>query len=186
MTKVQNELRQKRGIYYRINGELREYKHLLKSYITTTRFTEKTWQENCDYRKRHPQFQCIYGACESVSSELEKNIPLLVLEMNNDTNQIMGIGMIRNIAHYRKHTIYSNEEYNRVSYVGKYRIDRSEMDEEEETVMKAFDILCFKGARHMKRLRGIKTFSVDVLFRVKKVMDLDKFVKNMFAKRLNV
>ena len=50
--------------------------------------------------------------------------------------------------------------------------------------MQVFDILCFKGSHNLKRLRGIKTFPVDMLYRCKRIMDLAEFIKNMFVKRI--
>lgn len=177
-------IRQKRRMFYRIEGGLREFQYNLKSHIATTRFNNQTWEENRNYVKRHPTAGCIYGTCEQISTQICQDSVLMVLEMNNEQNRIMGIGMVRNHPISRKHRIYSNEEYNRYAYVGRHRIDRSEMSPEEENIMKAFDILCFKGSRHLKRLRGIKTFPVDMLYRCKKVLDLSEFVRNMFVRRI--
>jgi endonuclease V-like protein UPF0215 family len=44
--------------------------------------------------------------------------------MNNETNKIEGIGLIRNhLAHDKRHKIYNNNEYNRYIYRGKYWLD---------------------------------------------------------------
>ena len=59
-----------------------------------------------------------------------------------------------------------------------------DMTEEEDTVMRAFDALCFTGARHMKRLQGIKAFPTDMLYKCKSIIDLVDFVRNLFKKRL--
>ena len=75
--------------------------------------------------------------------------------------------------------------YHRFIYVGKYRIDRNEMNNDEENIMKVFDILCFTGNRHMKRGQGLTTFPIDILYRCSKVMDLVVFINNMFKNRLN-
>jgi ribosomal protein S13 len=177
-------VRQQRRLSYRTDGDLREFQQNLKSHITTTRFNNETWEENRNYVKHHHGVGCAYGTCEQISTKIHNEGVLMVLEMNNDENRIMGIGMVRNHPLARKHRIYSNEEYNRYAYVGRHRIDRLEMNSEEETIMRAFDILCFKGSRHLKRLRGIKTFPIDMLYRCKKVMDLPEFIKNMFIKRM--
>jgi hypothetical protein len=58
------------------------------------------------------------------------------------------------------------------------------MSEEEEQVMQIFDILCFKGNRHMKRGQGLKSFPVDMLYRCSKKLDLVKYIGNMFKIRL--
>jgi hypothetical protein len=177
-------IRQRRRLSYRLDGDLREFQHNLKSHIATTRFNNQTWEENRNYVKHHPSVGCAYGASEQISTKIHNESVMMVLEMNNDKNRIMGIGMVRNHPISRKHRIYTNEEYNRYAYVGRHRIDREDMTEEEEIIMQAFDRLCFKGARHLKRLRGIKAFPVDMLYRCKKIMDLSEFVKDMFKKRI--
>ena len=58
------------------------------------------------------------------------------------------------------------------------------MNIEEETIMKVFDILCFKGNRHMKRGQGLKMFPSRMLFNVRKKIDLVEFIRNMFKKRI--
>ena len=75
--------------------------------------------------------------------------------------------------------------------MGKTRIDRNTMNEEEEEIMKVFDILCFTGKRHQKRLSGIKAFPMDMIYKMslrsKELgkMDLVDFITEMFKKRLN-
>jgi hypothetical protein len=58
------------------------------------------------------------------------------------------------------------------------------MTEEEENIMRVFDVLCFTGARHMKRLQGIKAFPMDMLYKCSKIMDLLDFITKMFKCRL--
>ena len=65
--------------------------------------------------------------------------------MNNDSNQIMGIGMVRNRPYVNKYKVYENGNFNRYVFTGKERIDRTEMTDAEEEIMQAFDILCFTG-----------------------------------------
>jgi len=109
---------------------------------------------------------------------------MFILEMNNDTNQIMGIGLVRNHPILNKYHVYDNGNYNRYVYVGKNRIDRADMSEKEEQIMKVFDILCFTGNRHMKRGQGLKSFPTDILYRCSKKVDLVKFISEMFKSRM--
>jgi hypothetical protein len=172
----------KRRAEYRTNDELREYKNKMRSVLMTTRFNNKTWDENQEYIKG-TKFGCIYPSPLMNNSNLEKDTVLFILEMNNDENRIMGIGLVRNTAIPKKYHIYENENYNRYAYVGKHRIDRTEMGEEEEQIMKVFDNLCFTGANHMKRLQGMKAFPVDMLYRCSKILDLMDFISTMFKSR---
>ena len=80
--------------------------------------------------------------------------------------------------------IYENKNYTRFVYAGKYRIDRSEMTEQELEIMLAFDKLCFTGNRHMKRGQGLLSFPVEMLCRCSKILDLVDFVTNMFKIRM--
>jgi hypothetical protein len=156
----------------------------MKKFIVTSRFNNNTWKENQIFRDKI-QFGCIYCAPDMITTKIPTDSVVFVLEMNNDTNKIMGIGMVRNHPVCGKYCVYSNGNYNRFVYSGKYRIDRNEMTEEEDKIMQAFDILCFKGNTHMKRGQGLKSFPVDMLFRCKKVIDLVDFVSQMFKERIS-
>jgi hypothetical protein len=103
--------------------------------------------------------------------------------MNNDDNKICGVGMVMNKPRINKYSVYENGNYNRYSFIGKCRIDRSEMTEEENTIMKVFDILCFTGNRHMKRGQGLTMFPVEMLYKCNKQLDLVEFIRNMFKSR---
>jgi len=155
----------------------------MKKFIVTSRFNNNTWKENQIFRDKI-QFGCIYCAPDMITTKIPTDSVVFVLEMNNDTNKIIGVGMIRNHAICSKYHVYENGNYNRYAYSGKYRIDRNEMAEEEEVIMQAFDILCFTGNRHMKRGQGLKSFPVDILYKCSKVVDLVKFISEMFKKRI--
>lgn len=192
--KYKDSLKCRRRKELRQNHEMKTYSLNKGMHIVTTRFNNKTWGENENYRNRHyPSLGCAYGVPTQTSNVFGSDDILFVLEMNNDENKIMGIGMVKNQVLYRSrnYSVYDCDEYNRYIYLGKSRIDRSGMDEEEELIMQVFDILCFKGKRHQKRLSGIKAFPVDMLYkmsnRAKELgkTDLVDFVKNMFQKRIN-
>jgi len=108
---------------------------------------------------------------------------MFILEMNNDTNKISGIGMVRNKPQLNKNRVYENGNYNRYSFMGKCRIDREQMTEEEKLILSVFDILCFTGNRHMKRGQGLTSFPIDMLYRCHYKLDLIEFVRNMFKIR---
>jgi hypothetical protein len=104
--------------------------------------------------------------------------------MNNTTNKIMGIGMVRNHPHCNTANVYETGNYNRYCFIGKYRIGREDMIEQEEEIMKVFDILCFTGSKHMKRGHGINAFPYDILYRCSPKLDIVKFISNMFQVRI--
>lgn len=152
-------------------------------YLLTSRFNNETNEENKKYIKKNEKLGCVYCSPEKISKKINDNAILFILEMNNDTNKIIGIGMVKNSPICGRYSVYKNGNYNRFVFTGKYRIDRNEMNELEENVMKAFDILCFTGNRHMKRGQGLKSFPNEMLNSIKKVIDLIEFITEMFKKR---
>lgn len=164
---------------------INEYKIFLKTYLMTTRFNNKTFNENQQYLISgiNPAIKCIYPCVETI-----KSIPsqtMFVLEMNNEQNRIMGIGFINNNVICNKYNVYEDNKYNTFAYMGKYRIDRNQMNEEEEQNMILLDSFCFKGKRHQKRLIGIKLFPIDILFEYKESTGIDfvAIITQMFKYR---
>ena len=164
--------------------QIKQYRAQLTKSLLTTRFNDETWEQNKKYREEKELPGCIYCSPGPISVKIQPEQIAFILEMNNDKNKIMGIGMIRNHPHINIYQIYENDSYNRYVYIGKTRIDRSEMDEEEERIMKAFDILCFKGNRHMKRGHGLKSFPIEMLYNCSKELDLVEYITNMFKRRI--
>lgn len=111
--------------------------------LACTRFNNKTWQEYQGWMSANQQsyeqiykrpLKCIYGAPREIS---QKKTPpeaqILVIEMNNDENRIMGIGQIQNKTAseaYRsknqsgvattnvKFNLFSDRNYTRYIYIG--------------------------------------------------------------------
>ena len=164
--------------------QLREYKKQMRNHIMTSRFNTMTWNENEQYRSSHNNVGCIYCSPDPIANIIPIDTILFVLEMNNDNNKIMGIGMVRNRPIVSKLSVYANGNYNRYVFVGKTRINRIDMSEDEERIMKVFDILCFSGNKHMKRGQGIKSFPSDMLYKMSARLDIVSFVGEMFKKRI--
>ena len=164
--------------------QLCEYKKQMRNHIMTSRFNTSTLQENERYRTSKANVGCIYCSPDPIASVIPMESIMFVLEMNNDTNKIMGIGMVRNRAIVSKISVYSNGNYNRYVYIGKTRINRTEMSEDEERIMKVFDILCFSGNTHMKRGQGLKSFPTEMLFKMSARLDMVSYIGEMFKKRI--
>lgn len=165
--------------------ELQNYKKQFRHFLLTSRFNNHTWSENRHYRDAsNSKIGCIYCSPDGISQSIPMDAIMFILEMNNDNNTIMGIGMVRNHPSNKKHQVYNDGNYNRFVYVGQTRIDREDMTKEEDEIMQAFDILCFTGNRHMKRGQGLKSFPSDMLYRCRPRIDLVEFIRNMFKKRL--
>ena len=163
---------------------VKDYKKDFRKFLLTSRFSNETLKQNEEYRLRNPLLGCVYCSPDPVSTKIPVDSILFILEMNNDTNKITGIGMVRNRATSNKYRVYENCNYNRYVYTGKNRIDRRDMTENEEEIMKFFDIICFTSNKHMKRGQGLKSFPIDVLYRCSKELDLVNFINEMFKQRL--
>ena len=132
----------------------------MRETIAVTRFNQTTWNENCRWREKHNIEGCIYGTLQPICYKIHDNYKIYVLEMNNDTNTIEGIGIISNIK-YPRQKIYSINSYNRIIYKGSQRMDKSEYTKENLKLIKALEYLVFKGASHMKRGSGINILPVN-------------------------
>jgi len=129
-------------------------------WIGTTRFNNKTFEENKDWKEKHKWKGCIYGVDKYMSTHPKASAPnglIYVLEMNNDINKIMGIGLVRNkINHDDKALInFTDRHYNKYIYHSAYRIDASEFTEKQKKYIEILEIIVFKGYRHFKRGNGI-------------------------------
>jgi hypothetical protein len=150
--------------------------------IATTRFNSKTWCENERWRDKNSWKGCIYGTPMIIKESIGLNVPMFVLEMHNDTNIVKGIGLVRNsIVKGKRHWVYADGNYNRYVYKSEYRIDRADMSKNELLVIGMFDILLFKGSRHLKRARGIS--AVPDWMSKNKHINFIRIFRKMFIKR---
>lgn len=155
-----------------------------RHYLMTSRFNNKSFREMREYCCDSKSAKVVYGSPKEISMYVPRDTIMFILEMNNDENRIMGVGLVKNNPYPNKHVIYEDGNWNRYNFVGKYRIDRNEMKEDEEWIFKALDIICFTGCRHQKRNQGITIFPPDMLERCKKRLDLVIFIANMFKARM--
>ena len=143
-------------------------------YITTTRFNNETFSENRKYCEKHDKLY--YGSPIPIKDSIKKDYFVIVLEMNNDENKVVGIGLIKNNLENKKlHHIYKDRNYNRYIYQGINRIDREEIDDDfNKKIFELFDLLLFKGAKHLKRSQGISEIPMwlkNVKFNYKRYFD---------------
>ena len=123
--------------------------------IATTRFNNNSLIENERWRDRNCWKGCVYGTPRKIKESVAPNSFIFVIEMNNDKNKIMGVGLIENTLSMPSKRIYSDGNYNRYTYKGKRRLNRQEVEGDYEKVMCILEELIFKGSRHMKRGQGI-------------------------------
>tara|TARA_B110000305_G_scaffold237594_2_gene301257 strand:- start:630 stop:1334 length:705 start_codon:yes stop_codon:yes gene_type:complete len=91
------------------------------------------------------------------------NKKIYVIEMNNDMNEILGIGHIDSRCYYKRCKIYKDNNYNRYSYKG-FRIDIK--DVRINKYREELEKILFKGSTHQKRGQGIQIISECNLARI--------------------
>ena len=64
--------------------------------LVTSRFTNDTLETNRNYKQKKNIAGCIYGSPQEMSPKIMYDSLVFVIEMNNDTDKIEGIGLIRN------------------------------------------------------------------------------------------
>lgn len=129
-------------------------------YLASTRFNNDTWQENCSYKRLHNINGVIYGTNIRIKCSHSLGALFFVIEMNNQTNKIEGIGLIRNqLVLDKKYNIYSNGDYNRYIYKGEYWLSRDKLWYHDKELVEIFELILFTGKGHLKRQSGISVVS---------------------------
>jgi hypothetical protein len=151
-------------------------------YIACTRFNNETYNENINYRQKHNEI-VIYGTSTKIRHLYPIGSLIFVAEMNNQTNKVEGIGLIRNQLvndGYKK--IYSNSDYNRYIYKGHYWISRDTIFKHNAELLDILDTILFKGKSHLKRFSGI-TILTDKLFTNwdYELSNLKRYIKQLFV-----
>ena len=126
--------------------------------VCIARYINATWTERTAWLAANSDYKCIYKSPVAIKSNIPYESPLFVLEMNNDTNQIMGIGRIVNeIRADRSYRIYADQNYNRYTYLGRQRLDRAVImrSRTDARIIETLERMLFYGARHAKRGQGI-------------------------------
>jgi hypothetical protein len=149
--------------------------------IVSTRFTNLTLKENIDYRNKY-NYECIYGSPQEFSPKILYDSIVFVVEMNNESNTIEGIGLIKNRPYLDKYyKIYNDGNYNRYIYKSKYFINRETIIRYNELLVKALDYILFKEKSHLKRGTGFTTVSDKLLYnKFHEKIDIKYEIKNIF------
>ena len=125
-----------------------------------TRFNNTTWAENQRWRERNNHTGCIYNSPVYIKDIVPLMITIYVIEMNNDTNKIMGFGKIMNKVYTdRKYDIYEERNYNRYTYRGSKRIETIDIN---DLKIEKLQQRLFTGKSHLKRGQGITQVPSDV------------------------
>ena len=136
-------------------------------YISTTRFTNETYNENKTWRERNNWKGCVYAVPIEIAITIPQLSKIFVLEMNNSINKIMGIGLIRNKVRYDlKYKIHRDNNYNRYIYRSYYRIEREKCDPKYLLLLEK---MVFKGKAHLKRGYGFTTIPIKWIIKNKRL-----------------
>jgi hypothetical protein len=123
--------------------------------VTTTRFTQQTWQENKAYRESHSRQGCVYGTPKRMARTIPLGAPVFILEMNNTRRRIEGVGYVRNEVCARRCVVYRMGNYNRYTYKGPCRVDRTMLKGREEIVFRVLEAIVFGTHRLLMFGQGI-------------------------------
>lgn len=149
--------------------------------VVTTRFNKETLNSNYEYRAKRG-FKCMYCCPLELSSNILYNTPVFVIEMNNSTNKIEGIGLIKNRPETKKYyKVHSDGNTNRYTYIGNYFIERDIIDDYNSPLVYALEEILFKGKTHSKRGSGLTKIPEKVLkFDVCEGINVKKEIKELF------
>jgi hypothetical protein len=135
------------------------FKYKMAITLAVTHFNNTTLLENERWRETNNYCGCIYNSPVSIKETIMLFSKIYVIEMNNETNKIIGIGLIKNKIIPKHHKIYSDNNYNRYTYYGKKRINASDFDDK---LLYELEQRLFKGKNHLKRSQGIVEVPFDV------------------------
>jgi len=128
--------------------------------LMITRFNNYTWNENKRWRKENAHLGCIYNSPIHIKDLIPLESILYIIEMNNDTNKILGFGKIINKVYTNKnYHIYDDRNYNRYTYKGYVRIDINNIQQQYQQQIEQIEKLenrLFKTKSHLKRGQGIQ------------------------------
>lgn len=149
--------------------------------LASTRFNNSTLEENEKYRTKTNN-ACIYCSPQRMSPKIKTDSLVFVVEMNNELNQIEGIGLIKNTVKFDKYLkVYETCNFNRYVFKGKHRIKREELSRYNGELVEILDDILFKGKTHLKRGAGITTITDKLLKNERcKGLDIKRIIKEIF------
>jgi len=154
--------------------------------LVTTRFNNITWESNKKYRTKYKLPGCIYGSPQEMSPKILDNSLVFVVEMNNDTDNIEGIGLVKNRPYLdNNYIIYEDGNYNRFVYKSNYRLERDKLVNYNSVLVKVLEYILFGEKSHLKRGSGFTTITNKFLKSKKhekcKKLVLNKIIQQIIA-----
>jgi hypothetical protein len=153
-------------------------------YICVTRFDNKTLEENKIWKEKNNEIGSVYGTPIKISEKISPDKEIIVLEMNNSTNKIEGIGIIKNNLlikdSRKKYRIYSDNNYNRYIYKSNLHIDIYNLNNKDKKIIETLEYLLFKTSKHCKRGHGIQIISKTI---INNKFNYIKFLTDLYEKK---
>jgi len=133
--------------------------------IGTSKFSTVTYKENCEFKKKLKTENHIITTLMNPITSVPVDAGIFILEMNLQKNEIVGIGIIKNMPTRCEEAglkIYDNDYYNSYFYRGPYHISRKKILEKDENKkpLAYLENLIFKGSKHLKRGSNAGCFSL--------------------------
>jgi len=155
--------------------------------VVTGRFNNETWEATVRYRARK-SLACIYAPPCRLSPTIHLKSPVFVIEMNNERNQVMGIGLIKNkLATDRVYKVQADTNCNRFIYIGDYHLSREALQEYNPFLIYVLDHILFRGKTHSKRGTGLTKIPEKVLtMDICEQLDIKKEIRNIFVNHYKV
>ena len=149
--------------------------------LASTRFNNSTFEENEKYRIKTNN-ACVYCSPQRMSPKIKTDSLVFIVEMNNELNQIEGIGLIKNTLNLDKYfKVYETCNFNRYVFKGNYRISREELIRYNSKLVEILDNILFKGKTHLKRGSGITTITEKLLKNDRcEGLDIKSIIKDIF------
>jgi hypothetical protein len=149
--------------------------------VVTGRFNNETLEANYLYRLKR-NYQCIYCVPMELSPKISYDSPVFVIEMNNSTNKIEGIGLIKNKPEVdRYYKVHTEGNTNRYIYIGNYFIDKATIERMNPLLITVLEEILFKGKTHSKRGSGLTLLPEKILkFEICKDVDIKKDIRDLF------
>jgi hypothetical protein len=115
-----------------------------------------------------------------------------MVEMNNSTNQIEGIGLIKNRAYISdmRCNVYTTKTFNRYIYKGSVRISREIVEKYNKILLDVLEYILFKEKTHLKRGAKFmriteKLYNKSICLAIGKEIDFKKEITKIFKSYFN-
>lgn len=126
--------------------------------VCVTRLSDTTYNENENWKDlRGLTFKKrFYNTSIKIKETIPSNSEILIVEMNITKNKVIAFGLIKNICQQWRYNIYSDDYYNRYTYITSKFMFVEEIQREYILDLEELENNLFKGKSHLKRGFGIQ------------------------------